>query len=107
MTRLLLLGLLAAVSARAELVENTVTYQHGDTTLEGFHVHDDAKSGPRPAVLVIHQWTGLSDYEKRRSRQLAEMGYNVFAARACGRSRLRRARWRENTRATASCSARG
>jgi dienelactone hydrolase len=85
MTRLLLLGLLAAVSARAELVEKTVTYQHGDTTLEGFHVYDDSKSEPRPAVLVIHQWTGLSDYEKRRSRQLAEMGYNVFAADIYGK----------------------
>lgn len=48
--------------------------------MEGFHVYDDTLIGKRPAILVIHQWTGLSDYEKRRSRMLAEMGYNVFAA---------------------------
>jgi len=72
--------MLAAASAQAGLVEKPVLYEHAGVTLEGFHVYDDAKTGRRPAVLVIHQWTGLSDYEKRRSRQLAEMGYNVFAA---------------------------
>ena len=41
--------------------------------------------GKRPAVLVIHQWTGLTDYEKQRSRMLAELGYNVFAADIYGK----------------------
>jgi len=80
----LLTSLLAASSlitgAHAALVEEAVTYQQGTATLEGFHVYDDAVKGKRPAILVIHQWTGLGDYEKRRSRMLAEMGYNVFAA---------------------------
>lgn len=71
--------------ADAALVEKTVIYKQGDTELEGFHVYDDAVPGKRPAVLVIHQWTGLSDYEKRRSRMLAEMGYNVFAADIYGK----------------------
>jgi dienelactone hydrolase len=69
-----------AGAAHSALVEKPVIYQQGGATLEGFHVYDDSRSGKRPAVLVIHQWTGLSDYEKRRSRMLAEMGYNVFAA---------------------------
>ena len=66
--------------ARAALVEKAVIYQQGDATLEGFHVYDDAVSRKRPAVLVIHQWTGLTENEKRRSRMLAELGYNVLAA---------------------------
>jgi dienelactone hydrolase len=85
MRKPLLLLMLAAATAPAGLVEKPVPYEHADVTLEGFHVYDDAKTGRRPAVLVIHQWTGLSDYEKRRSRQLAEMGYNVFAADIYGR----------------------
>lgn len=76
--------LLAASSlvtgAHAALVESAVVYRQGGATLEGFHVYDNAVSGKRPAVLVIHQWTGLTEYEKRRSRMLAELGYNVFAA---------------------------
>lgn len=67
------------------LVEKDVSYEQGGVTLEGFHVHDDAVKGKRPAVLVIHQWTGLSDNEKMRSRMLAEQGYNVFAADIYGK----------------------
>jgi len=64
----------------AEIVENTVEYTHGETKLEGFHAYDNEIEGKRPSVLIIHQWTGLTDYEKMRARMLAEMGYNVFAA---------------------------
>lgn len=80
-----LLAALALGSAHGALVEKAVTYEQGGVTLEGFHVYDDATTGKRPAVLVIHQWTGLSDYEKGRSRQLAELGYNVFAADIYGK----------------------
>lgn len=85
----ILSSLLAAsflvTGAPAALVEKSVTYEQGGATLEGFHVYDDAVSGKRPAVLVIHQWTGLTEYEKRRSRMLAELGYNVFAADIYGK----------------------
>ena len=67
-------------TAQAALVEKTLPYTQGDAQLEGFHVYDDSIQGKRPAVLVIHQWTGLTDYEKNRARQLAELGYNVLAA---------------------------
>ena len=76
----LLLATSLVTGAHAALVEKAVIYQQDGATLEGFHVYDDARSGKRPAVLVIHQWTGLTEYEKRRSRLLAELGYNVFAA---------------------------
>lgn len=76
----LLLSSASLVSvSHAELVEKAVDYKGGDLTFEGFHVYDSAVEGKRPAVLVVHQWTGLSDYEKRRSRELAALGYNVFA----------------------------
>lgn len=76
----LLVAATLATSTHAALVEKSVIYRQGGATLEGFHVYDNAVTGKRPAVLVIHQWTGLTEYEKRRSRMLAEMGYNVFAA---------------------------
>ena len=81
----LFLSLMAISSVSAALVEKVVEYEHEGVTLEGFHVYDDAVEGKRPAVLVIHQWTGLSDYEKQRSRMLAELGYNVFAADIYGK----------------------
>jgi dienelactone hydrolase len=80
-----LFSVLSTLAGSAALVEENVEYKMEGVTLEGFHVYDDAVSGQRPSVLVIHQWTGLTDYEKGRSRQLAELGYNVFAADIYGK----------------------
>ncbi|HVJ46971.1 MAG TPA: dienelactone hydrolase family protein, partial [Luteolibacter sp.] len=80
MKRLLLLSALLISATHAALVEETVNYEQGGVTLEGFRVYDNATTDKRPAVLIIHQWTGLTTYEKGRARQLAELGYNVLAA---------------------------
>jgi dienelactone hydrolase len=76
---------MAALSARAEIVSKTVEYKQGDAVLEGVSVYDDAIQGKRPAVLVVHQWKGLGDYEKKRAEMLAKLGYNVFAADIYGK----------------------
>jgi dienelactone hydrolase len=66
--------------AGAEIKTQIVEYQDGDVTLEGFVAWDSAKADkPMPGVLVVHQWMGLTDYEKGRCRQLAELGYVTFA----------------------------
>jgi dienelactone hydrolase len=62
-----------------------VEYKQGDAVLEGVSVYDDAIQGKRPAVLVVHQWKGLGDYEKKRAEMLAKLGYNVFAADIYGK----------------------
>lgn len=74
-----------ALTAQAEVKEVVVDYQAGDVLCEGLHVYDDAKDGKRPAVLVIHQWTGISENEKMRAKMLAELGYNVFVADIYGK----------------------
>ena len=48
----------AASTARAEIKTQTVEYSQGDAVLEGFLAYDDAVQGKRPAVLVVHTWTG-------------------------------------------------
>src|SRR5258708_2294454 len=77
--------IMTALSARGEIISKPVEYKQGDTVLEGLSVYDDAIQGKRPAVLVVHQWKGLSDYEKKRAEMLARLGYNVFAADIYGK----------------------
>src|SRR5205814_8135069 len=67
------------LTAEAKIVEQTVTYQHGGQTMKGYLAYDDAAGGPRPGVLVVHEWWGLDDYIRQRTRQVAEMGYVAFA----------------------------
>ncbi|MBP7829144.1 MAG: dienelactone hydrolase family protein [Kiritimatiellae bacterium] len=75
---LLLLGL-SWVPAHAEIQTRPVEYRAGDTVMEGYLAWDDAVSGPRPGVLVAHAWMGLGEYEQRRARELAALGYAAFA----------------------------
>ena len=83
-TLLLLVSAFASFSADAGIMENPVVYEPGGVKLEGFHAQDVAIEGKRPGNLIIHQCTGLTDYEKIRARILAEFGYNVFAADVYG-----------------------
>jgi dienelactone hydrolase len=85
MKKYFLLGLLCALSARAEIKTEPVEYKEGETTLEGWMAFDDAVQGKRPGVLIVHQWKGLTDYEKKRAEMLAKLGYNVFAVDIYGK----------------------
>jgi dienelactone hydrolase len=76
----LLLAAACAFSASAKIVTQTVEYKDGDAPLEGYLAYDDSFSGPRPGVLVVHQWMGLTDYEENRAVMLAHLGYVAFCA---------------------------
>ena len=66
--------------AGADLYTQTVSYRQGGEELKGYLAYDQAIAGPRPAILVVHEWWGLNDYIKRRVNQLADLGYIAFAA---------------------------
>jgi dienelactone hydrolase len=79
------LALASAGTVRAAIHTETVEYKQGGTTLEGFVAYDDAIKGARPGVLVVHQWLGLTDYEKKRAEMLAQLGYVAFCADIYGK----------------------
>jgi dienelactone hydrolase len=79
-------GMTAA--AQAEVQRKAVGYQHEGVQLNGLLYWDDAIEGPRPGVLLIHEWWGLNDYAQHRARMLAELGYAVFAADMYGGNRV-------------------
>ncbi len=82
MFRLLLILLSSSIvisGANAEVQTKWVEYVDGQVALEGFVAWDDAATEKQPGVLVVHQWLGLTDYEQRRCKQLAELGYVAFA----------------------------
>ncbi len=71
---------LVCAAAQAKVVTKTVAYDYEGKKMQGYLAYDDAKKAQRPAILVVHEWWGLNDYAKSRTRQLAEMGYVAFAA---------------------------
>jgi len=74
---LLTLGI--ALTAQAQIHTETIEYKQGDAVLEGYLAYDSSIKGPRPGVLIVHQWKGLTDYEKKRAEMLARLGYTAFA----------------------------
>jgi dienelactone hydrolase len=69
-----------SASVEAGIQTKKVTYKHGDVECQGYLAWDDAKDGPRPGVLVVHEWWGLNDYARSRAEQLAKLGYVALAA---------------------------
>ncbi|EPM68266.1 dienelactone hydrolase [Pseudomonas syringae pv. theae ICMP 3923] len=66
--------------AQAAIKTEQIDYKSADgTKLVGYYAYDDAVKGPRPGVLVVHEWWGLNDYAKRRARDLAALGYSAMA----------------------------
>lgn len=80
------LALLAACGTRdappaAETGVQTreVTYTQGTTSLKGYVAWDASRTGPRPGVLVVHEWWGHNEHARAQARRLAEAGYVGFA----------------------------
>ena len=77
----LLLFVLTSSLVSAAVGEKSIAYQEGDTELEGFYAHDPEAKQTGKAVLIVHQWTGLSENEKMRARNdnLRGTAYNATA----------------------------
>lgn len=73
---------LLAASPFASGQGDSMTYLVNGTEYEGYYV---SKSPGAPLVLLIHDWDGLTDYEKKRSHMLLDLGFSVFAADLFGK----------------------
>jgi dienelactone hydrolase len=82
-----LVGAMTGTAAGAIKTES-ITYQDGDTTLEGYLAYDDAIQGKRPGVLIVHEWWGLTEYPKQRATMLAKLGYVAFALDMYGKGKV-------------------
>jgi len=76
---LLLLFTFSSLPSWAEVQGTEVSYQASGTTLKGYLATDPALKGPRPGILVVHEWWGHNDYARKRARMLAELGYTALA----------------------------
>jgi dienelactone hydrolase len=82
----LLLIAAACVPAAAKFVTRTIDYSDAQgAALQGYIVYDDTKSGPRPGVIIVHDWRGLTYYTKKRADMIAQLGYVAFAADIYGK----------------------
>lgn len=82
--RALVVGVLCAVAmvtgAQAAIKEEPVTYSDGQTTMKGFLVYDDAVTGKRPGIIMVHEWWGITPHIHTEAKKFAQQGYTALIA---------------------------
>jgi dienelactone hydrolase len=68
--------------------DRLITYVHDGTVLEAFLAYDDVRKGRRPGIMISHAWGGRGEFECRKARALAELGYAGFALDLYGKGVL-------------------
>ena len=63
----------------ANIQSKEISYRAGGVEMRGYIAWDADRAGPRPGVLVVHEWWGVNDYARRRANMLAELGYTGMA----------------------------
>src|SRR3974390_1719857 len=76
---------LQATRAEAAIKTQWIDYQQGDTPLRGYLAYDEAKSGKRPGVLLVHRRDGMTELTRQNAEMVAAQGYVVFALDIFGR----------------------
>ncbi len=80
------LMLLATTAAHAEIVKKDIEYKLAGKPYLGYLAYDDSIKGPRPAIMVVHNWMGVTQDTKDRVDQLAQLGYIAFAVDVYGKN---------------------
>jgi dienelactone hydrolase len=72
----------------AEVQTKEIEYKQGETTLQGFLAWDAAARGPRPGVLVVHEWWGHNQHARNQATRLARSGYVALALDLYGKGKV-------------------
>jgi dienelactone hydrolase len=84
----LMLILVSSVIAHAEIIGKVVEYTSNNVALKGYIAYDNTLKQKRPAVIVVHEWWGVTDYPKKRAEMLASLGYIAFAVDMYGSGKV-------------------
>lgn len=57
----------------------TMNYRDGEHELQGYVSYSERDDKPKPAVLVIHDWSGQNSFFRQKADVFAELGYVGFA----------------------------
>lgn len=75
----LLLATLAALPALAKPVTKKIPYELDKAKFEGVLVYDD-EGAPRPGLVLVPNWMGVTDANVKQAAEIAARGYVVLVA---------------------------
>lgn len=77
-----------AATASGEVKTKAIDYKDDGTALQGLMAWDDAASGKRPGILVVHEWWGHNEHARHQAMRFAEAGYVGFALDLFGKGNV-------------------
>lgn len=75
-------------AAQANVTGQMYDYSIDGMDYAGYVAYNSNIPASRGTVLIIHDWDGLTDYEKRRADMLAALGYTAFAIDVYGKGNM-------------------
>lgn len=84
----LIISMAGIALAGPKIKAETVIYSAQGQVMKGYLAFDENIKGPRPGILVVHEWWGLNDYARMRARMLAELGYTALALDMYGNDKV-------------------
>ena len=81
---LALLGLVG--TGEAAMVAKPVPYEIDGEAFEGVLIYDDAVKSPRPGLLMVPNWLGITEESAKKAARVASDRYVVFMADLYGKS---------------------
>lgn len=69
----------SAASSSKDIKTEEITYNINGKNYKSLVAYKDDSDKPKPVVMVIPEWWGLTDYAKGRAKQLADLGYFALA----------------------------
>lgn len=85
---LLASSMILSSAAFAASKPKTVEYKKGSETFEGVLITPNKVSAKTPAILMVHNWMGVTDETKKQAARFADLGYIVLAADVFGKGHL-------------------
>lgn len=61
------------------MIQSDFIYTHNDQAFKGYLAYHDTGKVERPAVLVVHDWSGRNEFACKKAEMLADLGYVGFA----------------------------
>lgn len=74
-----------STSLFAAIKTELIDYSSKGDVMQGYVAYDDAMKNPQPAILIVHDWMGLGDFQKEKAQLLAKQGYVAFAVDIYGK----------------------
>ena len=83
LSQLIILFCMFGISLNSDAA--TIAYKTGTDDAEGYLAIPSKATGNMPAVLIIHDWMGPSEFTQKKATEIAELGYVAFAADIYGK----------------------